>query len=431
MHTPLFSVLIATVGKIDTTIIAVRSILDQQGIDPHDIEVVVTDCLKDDSLKVHLDELNDKRVLYMKTPGFDPSLGWDFAYKQSHGKYILWFGDDDVLLPGALKLFADVFARTHAEVVTAQNMYFYDANHARSDRRNSLGVVLFDGKEYVLNPDEVREAIYGFKNGTEAMHFRFGSIASVFDRALCECAIARLGVVTLPHMRTSHSQQQILYGFARSVVGVSVPTAIVGRLGTSLSQNFSLLQKKNKRPAPVFKYSPVSGDLIRNHVAESFLAVKDLLPDIYGKIPFKMSEFLAYRYGHELFFANMDQETSKRLWDELIKVAQNLPNEKERREVVREVTKLKFRARLVQPLKNIGLWNLTKDTYQRIRELFGKDKRKKVFGSSEYLIRLDPYHIHDIAELGTKARTIVLQKTGKDIFPFPALAAGVYSETNS
>lgn len=415
MKPPLFSILIATINRVEPVLLTIHSFLEQKGIGPNEIEIVVADSSKDDQLEKRLMALNDQRIVYVRTPNNDPSVGWDFAYKQSHGKYIYWFGDDDYLLPGALKLFKDVFERTKAEVVTAQYMYYYDNSHYRQDRRNCLGVIFFDGKEYRLDPQKILQAIYSFKSGGKAMNFRFAALSTVCVREVCERAIDKIGVVALHGMRTYHSQQPILFSLANSCVGISVPVALVSRSSSSMSQNFSLRRKKINRPAPVFKYSPVSGDLLRNHLAESYLAVKSLLPDKFNGIDFDMDEFLAYRYGPELFFSNLNFRTTRRLWKELFFVVKTNPSLKNRERVFKEVKRLALYAYLAQPLKSFGVWNWLKDAYRKLHRTVGKDKRVKPFGSSEYLINLKQYDISDIQDVARDARKIVLEKTGIDI----------------
>ena len=86
-----------------------------------------------------------------------------------------------------------------------------------------------------------------------------------------------------------------------------------------------------------------------------------------------------------------------------------------RARVLREINRLARKLPFIQPLKSLGLWNFSKDTYQYIRLLFGKDIRKIPNKTSEYLISLREYHISDIQTLARRAREIILEKMGKDI----------------
>lgn len=389
--------------------------LEQKGVARDDIEIIVADSSRDDELKHVLDAFRDERIKYHKTPNHDPSIGWDFAYKQSRGRYVLWFDDDDYGLPGSLKIFSDVIDRLHPDVITAQHVYFYDGSHPRRDRRGSLGVIPFDGKEYELDPHDILRHIFQYSLPGTGAAFRLRSGSTLFAREVCERAVSKLGFVVLPHMRTSHSLQAILFPFARTCIGISIPTVVVGRLGASLTQNFRKIQNKTPRPPFQFKESPVRGDLVKNHVAESFLTVQRLLPEEYRGIQFNMEEFLSHRYLHELFYSNVSATIARSLWKELRSAAEALPDAGARARVLREINRLARKLPFIQPLKSLGLWNFSKDTYQYIRLLFGKDIRKIPNKTSEYLISLREYHISDIQTLARRAREIILEKMGKDI----------------
>ena len=412
---PMYSILIPTVGRTALIKMAVQSIIEQDGVDPEKVEIIVANCLSDNSLEEELQTLNDSRIHFFKIPGGDPSVGFDYAYKQSQGKYVIFFDDDDYMLPGALKIFAEVAEAMHPDAITAQHLYYYDRSHPRRDRRNSVGVVPFDGRIYSLSPRDILKSLYRYSSGSSRMQFRLRAGSTFFSREVCERAIKRLGFIMIPYMRTSHSQQPILFAFTESCIGVSIPTTIVGRLGSSLTQNFRMFQKKNTRPATVFKYSPVTGDLMRNHMAESMLAVKHLLPEIFEGINFDMNEFLSHRYGHELFFSTLNFKTNKRLWAELETVAKKLISGPHRKDILVEIKQLKRLSYMVQPLKSLGVWNLLKDLYHAVRNVFGKGIRR-TFGRGELLIRLNQHiEIKSIEDLANNAYEIVLEKTGKDI----------------
>ena len=91
-----------------------------------------------------------------------------------------------------------------------------------------------------------------------------------------------------------------------------------------LTQNFRKIQNKTPRPPFQFKESPVRGDLVKNHVAESFLTVQRLLPEEYRGIQFNMEEFLSHRYLHELFYSNVSATIARSLWKELRSAAEAL-----------------------------------------------------------------------------------------------------------
>lgn len=416
MKQPRFSILIPTTGRADLARHAIHSLLKQEGVS--DFEIIVADASKVDDVEKLIQEINDSRICYFRTPNADPSVGWDFAYTKSTGDYILWLDDDNYLLPNALKVYDDVIKKTDAEIVTAHHLYYYDDLHPRTDRKYSLGAIIFDGKVYHIPPKEAARSCLQYKQGDrEVYYFRWHPAATFFSRAVCERAMKRIGHTVLPHTPVNHSQQPILFGLARSLVGVSIPLVIVGRLGKSETQRrfYGLDGKKPRRIKPFdFQFSPVSGQLTLNYVAEVNLRVRDMLKDEIGDIKFNTAEFLYYRYGNALFFGLLPFKEMHGLWKELVEAVSHLPEE-ERKVFYPKIKKKRFFAYILFPLKVFGVWGLAKDVYRRLQRLLGRDKRRIPFAAADYIISLKGTGVTNIEELSRRARDMILRDTGRDI----------------
>src|SRR3989344_6780568 len=168
MKQPTFSILIPTSGRADLIAMAVKSILDQTF---RDFEIVIADLSGTEEVRSF--EKSDSRIRYV----FAPEGGlttWDVAAKHAEGKYILWLDDDNYLLPFALDLFKRTIDRTHADIVSATHLYYYDRAHPRHYLRNNIGVVPFTGATHSLDPKKALEGIYAFaRRGTGAPLPRF------------------------------------------------------------------------------------------------------------------------------------------------------------------------------------------------------------------------------------------------------------------
>ena len=96
-----FSVVIPTRERAETLRFALRTCLDQTF---DDYEVVVSDNFSSPATKRVVDELGSPKVRYVRTA--EPvamSTNWEFGVSHARGEFVVLIGDDDALLPHALK----------------------------------------------------------------------------------------------------------------------------------------------------------------------------------------------------------------------------------------------------------------------------------------------------------------------------------------
>ena len=81
-----------------------HSIQTALSIPDHDIEIIISDNASIDGTKDILEALNDKRLKYVNT-GKRVSMraNFEFALKASSGDYVIFFGDDDGIIPNQFK----------------------------------------------------------------------------------------------------------------------------------------------------------------------------------------------------------------------------------------------------------------------------------------------------------------------------------------
>jgi len=102
MHeSPRFSVLIPTRNRAETLSYTLASCLDQ---DFQDYEIVVCDNFSDPQTKAVVDAANSPKLRYVRSarPLF-MSDNWELAVSHARGRYITLIGDDDGLMPYALR----------------------------------------------------------------------------------------------------------------------------------------------------------------------------------------------------------------------------------------------------------------------------------------------------------------------------------------
>jgi glycosyltransferase involved in cell wall biosynthesis len=113
---PFISVIIPTRERADTLKCAIASALDQE---TDAFEVIVSDNCSQDNTKEVSQSFSDRRLKYFNT-GRRISMcdNWDFALDHATGRYVVFIGDDDAVLPGALDRFQALIEANSCPVYT-------------------------------------------------------------------------------------------------------------------------------------------------------------------------------------------------------------------------------------------------------------------------------------------------------------------------
>ncbi len=117
-----FSVVIPTRERADTLRFALQTCLDQTF---DDYEVIVSDNCSSPATKAAVDELASPKVRYVRTP--EPvamSRNWEFGVAHARGEYVLLIGDDDGLLPHALRELDGLARRYSAKAIRWGAAYY-------------------------------------------------------------------------------------------------------------------------------------------------------------------------------------------------------------------------------------------------------------------------------------------------------------------
>lgn len=121
---PLLSLIIPTRERADTLVFTLATALDQTS---QDYEVIVSDNASEDDTKAVVERCADPRVRYFNT-GRRLSMcdNYEFALERAVGEYVIFIGDDDAVMPGALdKLMARM--RIAAEpIIYTWSSHVYD-----------------------------------------------------------------------------------------------------------------------------------------------------------------------------------------------------------------------------------------------------------------------------------------------------------------
>lgn len=412
---PRFSILIPTTGRPGLIRMAVKSILEQSF---QDFEIVISDLSTAPESERAATDSDDKRIRYLHPPPGPGLQTWDHAAKEAKGEYVMWFDDDNYLLPHALKIFDEAINQTKSEIITASHFYYYDQSHPRRFLRNSLGIIPFTGQSRKIDPKEAVSSLYDFgKRGPGQTLPRFHFSATVISRKVLQRAIDRLGFVMLSDMPNIHSLQPIVFAFAKSCLFIDLPVVIVGRLGVSMSQDWSTeARKRFKTRTFIPELSPVSAYTRINGILENYLRVQKLLPDLLGGFRINYGRF-AELYLRELFYLDTDLRTALANWRNFLGFLKTLPPEEKNRlkseAVIRALgTPFVLAARR---LKLHHFWRVIIAPLALRRE--GQvSAEEKLRGRKEFAIQI-PEHYGDnsIADLAQNLGTILKNETGYDL----------------
>lgn len=97
---PLITVVIPTRERADTLKFTMETVLDQES---DSFEIVVSDNFSQDNTKEIVEAFSDSRITYVNT-GRRLSMvdNWEFALQHARGEYVIYIGDDDGMMPGAI-----------------------------------------------------------------------------------------------------------------------------------------------------------------------------------------------------------------------------------------------------------------------------------------------------------------------------------------
>jgi glycosyltransferase involved in cell wall biosynthesis len=132
-----FSVVIPTRQRCRTLTSTLRTCVEQD----LDMEILVSDNASQDATRDVVHGFRDPRIRYVNTGRrVGMSLNWDFALAHVTGDLVTYIGDDDGLLPNALRDVADLLALTKAPAIAWQKAEYCWPDHPNPDLVDWLGV---------------------------------------------------------------------------------------------------------------------------------------------------------------------------------------------------------------------------------------------------------------------------------------------------
>lgn len=403
-NAPFFSILICTVGKPDLVREAIRSITAQTF---KDFEIIVTDCSGTDAIFNIVASENNPKIFFHRVPENDPSAAWDYAYSQSRGTYVLWYDDDNCLVPWALQRFYSIIIKEKADIVSANHAYYYGTgNRHNTLHKNSLGILLpFTGLAKTYKSPEVLKAIFSFTMGGEKMPARWHSAASMFSRALCEKVRKHTRHVITPHLLGNFHIHPLMFAFAECPIYDDRPMCVIGKFASSITQQWSnVYATKKDTHIKKYEYTGVSARTLGNTTAECYLTAQKLLPNQLNTYTLDFPKFYT-RYINELILIDVPLMQLLFYWKELWQAVHKNAGAQTnilKRKIVRGISK----SLIIRGLRLLGV-------YAKARNIF----YKQIPNPRRKYVELAKYHIQSISDCARHLDEVCQKEFGIAIQP--------------
>ncbi len=172
---PLITCVIPTRERCDTLGATIRTCIMQ---DYDNMEIIISDNFSQDETKKVVESFDDKRIIYVNTGRrLSMSHNWEFALSYVTGDYVTFLGDDDALLPGALKELAKIISETKCEAISWRWASYYWPNCILDSSRNLLLTPLSGALCKRLTSKTLRDVLE-FKVGYSELPFLYKGIVS-------------------------------------------------------------------------------------------------------------------------------------------------------------------------------------------------------------------------------------------------------------
>jgi glycosyltransferase involved in cell wall biosynthesis len=155
-----FSVVIPTRERCNTLEAAIRTCVTQNY---DNFDIVISDNFSQDDTKEVVDSFRDNRIVYLNTgKRVSMSENYEFALAQIAGDFVIMLGDDDGLLPGALKELNELIGDFKCEAISWKRADYFWPDCQVNRARNMLVVPLYS-KIYKRNAKEFLKDVLSCK----------------------------------------------------------------------------------------------------------------------------------------------------------------------------------------------------------------------------------------------------------------------------
>jgi glycosyltransferase involved in cell wall biosynthesis len=297
---PLISVVIPTRERADTLRHTLRSTVVQ---DLREYEILVCDNLSEDDTRSVVSSLPDDRIRYLRT---DRRLSmcdnWEFALQNVRGKYVIFIGDDDAVLPHGMDRLAELIRQQPASAyMWTPPIYNWPIDN------HPAALTYLPPFSSVHRLDLERMARFVIEHGG----WRYYELPGVYHAAIARTVLDRIGQKAGRVFRTTQPDlftAMAVPVFAREAVHTGIPMTLHGRSaksngGADIAKDGEAVRDRYIREfgdyaihRSLYPGLPLKGNLL----VDAFLVAMDTFPEFYGTITFNYSVMWAFLYKLQL-----------------------------------------------------------------------------------------------------------------------------------
>src|SRR3989344_5990702 len=302
-HTkPFISVIIPTRERADTLFFAIKTALDQNS---DDYEVIVSDNFSQDNTKKVVESFNDPRLIYVNS-GRRLSMcdNYEFGLEHARGEYIIFIGDDDAIMPGAIDtLRLTIKSNSSLVYFWSYPVYTWPKNGTKAS------AYYYASPNHLPRKINLKKIAYRFI----ALMRESGQLPSVYHGAVAKSI---LDMIKKQTGRVFHSTQPDLFtsfaipAFCDTAINVGYAITVAGR---SPKANSAVAYDKSSRVNTEkmlqeykdYKLHPSlfpDIDPLANVIQDSILVAMDKFPQFYRSIDFNYNVMWAFIVSQAGFF---------------------------------------------------------------------------------------------------------------------------------
>jgi glycosyltransferase involved in cell wall biosynthesis len=121
---PLLSLIVPTRERAETLVFTLASALEQSS---QDYEVIVSDNASTDGTRAVVDGITDSRIRYFNTgQRLSMCSNYEFALERASGEYVIFIGDDDAVVPGAIDYLLSLVRAVPEQTIYMWPLHTYD-----------------------------------------------------------------------------------------------------------------------------------------------------------------------------------------------------------------------------------------------------------------------------------------------------------------
>jgi glycosyltransferase involved in cell wall biosynthesis len=295
---PLLSIVIPTRERVETLASAIETALDQRS---RRFEVIVGDNHSQDGTRRLVEAVADPRVRYVDSGSrVSMSDNWEHALRHAAGRYVLYIGDDDAIVPGAIDRLEPLLEEGAGAIFTwprATYMWPTATAGARagaippSYQRSQIDI-------RALAQAVLRRGGYGFQRPPSVYHgvVRRDVLAAIGERA------GRVFLTSQPDVFVAFAAPGVTrharaLDFMVTVLGHSEKSnggGVAAGAATARQRWQQLMDEHGATPLHPSLFPGVPTRV--NLIWDTLLVAKDLFPEVYGTTPFGYAEMWAYDY---------------------------------------------------------------------------------------------------------------------------------------